>query len=278
MKHTIIFFTTCLLLLSGCRGKEKPIASSTIAVSIEPIRFLTEQIAGDRFQVFALVPKGSSPENYEPTPQQIMALADSKAFFLTGKLSFEKTQISRLQKNATELLTYDLSDSIRWIKNPDKSDDPHIWMSPKNAQIMARNICRYLCELDSAGTTTYQQNLKHLQARIDSADNVIRKRLAPLQNRTFFILHPALAYFAHDYGLRQLCVNEGDKEPSPGKIQQLIKQGNDEKVRVFFVQEEFSDHTAKLISNETKTHIIRINPLAYDWLSEVCRTAQMLLQ
>lgn len=278
MKHTIFLFITCLLLLTGCHGKHKPLASSTIAVSIEPIRFLTEQIAGDRFQVFALVPKGSSPENYEPTPQQIMDLADSKAFFLTGGLNFEKTQISRLQKNAPELRTYNLSDSIQWIKNPDKSNDPHIWMSPRNARIIAHNICKYLCELDSAETSTYQQNLERLQTRIDSADNVIRKRLAPLQNRTFFILHPALTYFAHDYGLRQLCVNEGDKEPSPGRIQQLIRQGKGQKVRIFFVQEEFSDHAAKLISSETETHIIRINPLAYDWLSEVCRTAQLLLQ
>ena len=86
MKH-IPLLLIIVLLVSCNMGKseksqdnEKPV----IAVTIEPQRYFTEAIAGDKFDVISIVPKGSSPETYDPTPQQLVSLGDSKAYLRIG--------------------------------------------------------------------------------------------------------------------------------------------------------------------------------------------------
>ena len=69
------------------KNDDKPV----ITVTIEPLRYFTEAIAGDEFTVVSMVPKGSSPETYDPTPQQLVDLAQSKAYFRIGYIGFEQT-------------------------------------------------------------------------------------------------------------------------------------------------------------------------------------------
>ena len=66
------------------KNDDKPV----ITVTIEPLRYFTEAIAGDEFTVVSMVPKGSSPETYDPTPQQLVDLAQSKAYFRIGYIGF----------------------------------------------------------------------------------------------------------------------------------------------------------------------------------------------
>ena len=71
---TLLIIGSCLLL-AACTGRtsqsgteEKPV----ITVTLEPQRYFTEAIAGDKFTVVSMVPKGSSPETYDPVPQQLV--------------------------------------------------------------------------------------------------------------------------------------------------------------------------------------------------------------
>ena len=61
-----------------------------ITVSIEPLRYVTEQIAGNDFDIRVLVPPGSSPETYEPTPEQMKQVANSLAYIDIGLIDFER--------------------------------------------------------------------------------------------------------------------------------------------------------------------------------------------
>ncbi len=90
------------------------------------------------------------------------------------------------------------------------------------------------------------------------------------------IYHPALSYFARDYGLHQISIEAGGKEPSPSQLKELMQTCKKEGVRVIFVQEEFDKSNAELIAKETGTKIVRINPLSYDWKGEMIRIAQAL--
>ena len=47
------------------RQTEKNGDKPVITVTIEPLRYFTEAVAGDRFTVVSMVPKGTSPETYE---------------------------------------------------------------------------------------------------------------------------------------------------------------------------------------------------------------------
>ena len=86
-----------------------------ITVSIEPLRYFTEAIAGPAWQVETLVPRGSSPETYDPTPRQLSRLAQSQAFLRIGYIGYELVWSDRLAENAPQVPFYNLSEGIDLI-------------------------------------------------------------------------------------------------------------------------------------------------------------------
>ena len=62
-----------------------------------------------------MVPKGSSPETYDPTPQQLVDLAQSKAYFRIGYIGFEQTWTEKLTDNAPHLQFFDMSENVELI-------------------------------------------------------------------------------------------------------------------------------------------------------------------
>ena len=101
LRPFLFYLWACLCLLAGCkpsgRTDNKDTQRPVITVSIEPLRYITERIAGDGFRIETFVPKGSSPETYEPTPEQMMKLGQSLVYFTVGDLGFERTWTDRLR-------------------------------------------------------------------------------------------------------------------------------------------------------------------------------------
>ncbi len=300
-----------LLLLAACksgdgsqkRSKDKPV----ITVTIEPLRFFTEAIAGDKFTVRSMVPKGSSPETYDPTPQQLVELSTGEAYLRVGHIGFEQAWMDRLTDNAPHLQVYDASQGIDLIFGehhhhhppgehphhgadcghphpgappaypPGMTPDPHIWNSGTNARIMARNILKALCSIDKANEAFYVSRHDSLVRRIERTDSLVRDILSsPSADRAFMIYHPALSYFARDYGLTQISIEEDGKEPSPVHLKSLIDLCRAERVRIIFIQPEFDRRNAEIIARQTGTRVISVNPLAYEWEEEMLNTARHL--
>ena len=90
------------------------------------------------------------------------------------------------------------------------------------------------------------------------------------------IYHPALSYFARDYGLLQISIEESGKEPTPAHLKNLIDFCRTNDVDVIFVQPEFDSRNAEIIARETKSRVVPINPLSYDWQEEMIGVAKAL--
>lgn len=287
MKKGLIMLSLLVgICFTACTNKGKH-DKRVITVTIEPHRYFVEQIAGDKFSVVSMVPKGSSPESYDPTPAQLVSLGESEAYFRIGFIGFEQVWFDRLTDNAPHMLIFDSSVGVKLIsdthhhthgddhKHAAGGVDPHIWNSTINAQIIAENACRALCYLDKENENYYIQRYKNLKQEIKAVDDTLRTILKGA-DRSFMIYHPALAYFARDYGLHQICIEEGGKEPSPAHLKELIQTCKNEGVRVIFVQQEFDMSNAELVAKETGCKIVRINPLSFDWKGEMIRIAQAL--
>ena len=155
--------------------------------------------------------------------------------------------------------------------------EPHIWNSATNAQIIAGNILSALCSIDKSNESAYLERYNALCRQIEHTDSLIRQTLtAPGADHAFMIYHPALSYFARDYGLHQIPIEAGGKEPSPAHLKALIDTCKSEKVHVIFVQPEFDRRNAEIIAKQTGTRIVDINPLSYDWEAEMLNTAKEL--
>jgi zinc transport system substrate-binding protein len=155
--------------------------------------------------------------------------------------------------------------------------EPHVWNSTGNALIIAGNTYKALSQLDKTNEVYYRNRYDSLCQRIQHTDSLIRRQLsAPEAAKAFMIYHPALSYFARDYGLHQISIEEGGKEPSPAHLKALIDLCQAEDVRVIFVQPEFDKRNAETIAQQTGTKVIPINPLSYDWEEEMLNVAKAL--
>ena len=279
-----LFYILTLCILCGCgnatHNSDKPI----ITVTIEPLRYFTEAIAGEHFKVVSMVPKGSSPESYDPTPQQLVALGNSQAYLRIGYIGFEQAWMKKLEANHPNMKVYDTSQGIDLIRSEghwhgdhfhEGGVEPHIWNSTQNASMMADNIYKALCELDSTHQEEYKHRLDSLKKTIARTDENV-KAILKNASTSFLIYHPALSYFARDYGLKQISIEEGGKEPSPAHLKELIELCKREKIRVIFVQQEFDQRNAQLIADELGIKVVSINPLSYDWADEMENAARSL--
>lgn len=277
------FFLLFVLFLVSCSNKVQQ--ENIITVTIEPQRYFAEQLAKPFFEVVSLVPPGTSPESYDPTPQQMAHLAKSKAYFCIGHIGFENAWLDKLKQNNSAVLFFDNSKGVHPISashlhesphHPESGVDPHTWTSPEEASIIARNMYEALAEIDPGNLDTYKANLDQLLKEISETDRQVKSCLNASSRKSFIIYHPALTYFARDYGLSQYAIEKDGKEPSPEQLKTLIDIARKENVKTVFIQQEFDRKNAEIIAKETGCRLIVINPLSYHWSEEIIRIAKAL--
>lgn len=266
----VILMVTAGALFSCSSPKHSE--TNKITVSIEPLRYFTEQIAGDRFDVVTMVPNGSSPEYYEPTAQQMADLSESILYIKVGNLGFERTWMSRLIANAPHTAVVNSSERVV----ADENSDPHIWMSTRNAVVIAHNIYNALKRVNAADSLYFRHRLDSLCDVINATDRYIRQTVKRTPGKAFVIYHPALTCFAADYGMRQIAVEANGKEPSAADVQRIITEARDKGVRTMLVQQEFSNRNVDVIADAIGADRVEINPLGYDWNKEMRHVADAL--
>lgn len=293
MKHLSSFITLIsLFLLLSCVGKQMD--ERIVSVTIEPQRYFAEQIAGDKFAINCVVPSGQSPETYDPTPQQMVQVGKSLAYLQIGYIGFEQAWMESIRQNNPKMEVFNLSDGINLLKNAEDGEahshgegevcnhhhpggiDPHTWNSFVGARVIARNTLAAFVALDPENEAYYTANYNTLLEEIEQTERTVASMLEPLSSRTFIIYHPALTYFANEFGLTQLCIEMDGKEPSPAQLKELVETARNHNTQVVFIQQEFDQKNAELIAKETGCRLVRINPLDYDWNKEMIHIAKSL--
>ena len=279
----LLIITTLLSACSGTRNN----TTTHISVSIEPIKYITEQITGKDFAINALVPSGASPETYEPTASQMQKTANALVYINIGLLDFEKNLSDGIKSNSPDVKILELSKGIDLIDEKDSHNnneddknsesmtgndahghahahgvDPHIWSSPKNIKQMARTIYEFIIDM-YPDSTKYTSNYNHFISRLDSLDNSLANMFSGNSaKKVFIIYHPALSYLARDYGLEQICVEDEGKEPSASHIREIIENARKNGITKLFYQKQFSKNSVDAISEELGISAVEIDPLA----------------
>ena len=277
MKRFLYLIILCVIL-AGCKGTPQKQADSgkasrtekpavTVTVTISPYKYFVDQIAKGKVDVNVMVSNGNNPETYEPYAQQMMELSNSALYLKVGSIGFEQTWMKKLQDNAPDMKVIDTSVGIKPAQTPGGNIDPHVWMSCKNARIIASNMLKALCELEPKHKTFFEKNYKSLLSIIDKRDSTIKESFKenPDLVRKFVIYHPILTYFARDYQLEQLAIEEEGREPSAAQLKSLIKRARKEKIKYCLIQAEFANRNTNTFINESHTKPMNINPLQGEW-------------
>ena len=277
MKRFLYLIILCVIL-AGCKGTPQKQADSgkasrtekpavTVTVTISPYKYFVDQIAKGKVDVNVMVSNGNNPETYEPYAQQMMELSKSALYLKVGSIGFEQTWMKKLQDNAPDMKVIDTSVGIKPAKTPGGNIDPHVWMSCSNARIIASNILKALCELEPKNKAFFEKNYQSLLSIIDKRDSTIKESFKkdPDLVRKFVIYHPILTYFARDYQLEQLAIEEEGREPSAAQLKSLIERARKEKIKFCLIQAEFANRNTTTFINESHTKPMDINPLQGDW-------------
>lgn len=277
MKRFLYLIILCVIL-AGCKGTPQKQADSgkasstekpavTVTVTISPYKYFVDQIAKGKVDVNVMVPNGNNPETYEPYAQQMMELSKSALYLKVGSIGFEQTWMKKLQDNAPDMKVIDTSVGIKPAKTPGGNIDPHVWMSCSNARIIASNILKALCELEPKNKAFFEKNYQSLLSIIAKRDSTIKESFKkdPDLVRKFVIYHPILTYFARDYQLEQLAIEEEGREPSASQLKSLIERARKEKIKFCLIQAEFANRNTTTFINESHTKPMDINPLQGDW-------------
>lgn len=292
MQKYLFLFSFALLAFACGPGSSKGSRDGkrVLTVTIEPQRYFLDRIVGNAFTINTLVPVGTSPETYEPAPSVMVNMGKSEVYFMVGDLGFERAWSQRLAENNPEVLIVNCSDGVERMEghehHHDEGDahhhhhhdgmDPHVWSSPKAVKLFTRNMLEAVVNADPGNEEIYRENYRQLLGTIERTDSTIQTLLDNAKGRSFIIYHPALGYFARDYGLSQLSIEFEGKNPSPSQIKELVDIARAEKVNTIFVQMGFDKKNAEVIAQEINGEIFVIDPLAYEWDEELIRIASIL--
>lgn len=273
MKNYLCFI---ILLLAACQSKQKD-ERQLVSVSILPQKYFVDQIAGNLVQVNVLVPPGSSPHNYEILPSQMKDLAKSKAWLQIGLLTFEaalKDKLADLNKNLSIVNCSEGILPIAGIEHEEEGHadighqdafDPHIWLAPAEVKIIAQNTLKALKTAFPEHAIDFEANFTRFISRIDSLSAQIAQKLTPLKNRSILIFHPALAYYARQFGMNQIALELNGKDPSPRHMKEIVDLAHHQNIHVIFIQKEFDSAFALQLSREINGAVVVIDPLDYNW-------------
>ncbi len=270
-------------ILFACTPQREP-AGNTLYVSILPLRGLVEEIVGDDFLVEVLVPPGASPETFEPTPKQFVGLNRAQLIFNVGLIDFETTLLSKVEDPRKVV---NLSDGIELIAGTCSHGghrhehahgvDPHVWTSPKALQRMAANAYEAIRQA-YPDSTKYETNYNRLAEKLRETDRRVAERIARSGADRFIVYHPALTYYARDYGLRQIAIEADGKEPSAKQLAQLIREARAAGVKSIFYQREFPASTVEVIASDIGARAVEIDPLREDAIANILEITELIAE
>ena len=288
VKILMKFFLSVLILaflLNGC-SPETETGKLQVVASIAPLAYFAERIGGTHVAVSVMVPPGGNPHSYEPSPRQMVRLGKAILFIKAGSgVEFELDWMRRLLSLNHAMRLCNAVEGIRLLPikhdgeaHQDERYDPHYWLSPANGIIIAKNVKRVLISVDPDHREEYAANGAALEAELQLLDQEIHRKLAGLKNRRFLVFHPAWGYYANNFDLEQIAVEDEGKTLTPRQMQGVIEKAKARRIGVVFVSPQFSTVQAETIALEIGGRICSVDPLSPDYQNNLRRATSAFIE
>lgn len=276
MKQLFSSIIIALLAAISVACSDSADSRPVLVVSIEPQRFMLEQLAGDNYRIVVLMPGGENPETFELPVSRHIEVDTARAVFTVGYLPFEqsladsgKGHIVSTTSGINPIYGTHSHTTASGQSHTHRSADPHLWTSVRNARIICQAMADELIRLCPDSADIYRARLNKYCAHLDSLDAAFAARLSAANANSFLVWHPSLSYFARDYGLNQISVSQHNKDISPAALRQVIDNAAASGAHVLFNQREYDARQVQTIGDAIGARVVDFNPGNYDWEAEL---------
>ena len=278
---TVLLLIMALLLVGCNAGKEtaQPVTDNKkndkliVFVSILPQADFVRQLGGNRVEVSVMMPPGANEHNYEPDTGQLKALSQANLYVKVGHLPFEDAWMERFVSTNRDMLVVDSSQSIEMIEH-----NPHIWLSPRLVKAQAETISAALVQLDPENQDYYLQQKQVFLKELDKLDQEITATLSGVKGKSFLVYHPAWGYFARDYGLQEVAIEEHGKEPGAREMSRIIDYAKKNQIKTIFDSSQHSTHSADAIAAELGARVVLLDPLPANYMDNMRKVAKTMAE
>lgn len=295
---TVALCSIMMLIVSACGSNSGSSSQGKISedkfnvvTSFYPIYEFTKAIGGDDVNVINLLPTGVEPHDWTPRSQDIVNTSKAGLFLYNGAglEAWVPNFLKGLDKDSN-VKAVEVSAGIHLIDSEEEehthegeehddhaheneqheddghnhgSIDPHTWVSPKSALVMAENIKNSLVEADPEHKTGYEERYGELKQQLEDLDTKFTEQLSNVSQKEIVVSHQAFGYLARDYGLTQHSIMglSPDAEPTGQDIVKLAKLVKEEGIRYIFFEELVSDKLAKTLASEAGVETMVLNPV-----------------
>ncbi|MDD1701401.1 MAG: zinc ABC transporter substrate-binding protein [Methanoregula sp.] len=232
-----------------------------VVTSFRPITLLVEPVAGDHATITQILPPGAEPHEYEPTPNDAIAIQNAKILFYDG--SFMEPWADRLATSSNPgIVRAAFIDSIpasvlaqmkaEHANFPDPAQDPHLWLSPQLAEYYVPYVAEKLSEADPANASAYNANADAYEIRLKKLDADYKTGLSNCTTRTFLTSHAFLNYQAAAYNLTALSITglSPDAEPSVRQMAAILDESKADNVQGVIAETDEVEALSQSIASE----------------------------
>ncbi|QHJ71769.1 metal ABC transporter substrate-binding protein [Planococcus halotolerans] len=285
---------------SGTDNADSKEDSSKIQVftTVYPITYFTERIGGDQVEVESVYPAGANEHTFEPTQQDMIAIAEADLMFYIGlglegfidsaknTLDGEDVEFTALADSITDeqleaALEHDGEEEAHDDEHEVHEDheehaeeadheghdhgstDPHIWMSPKLSQELATSIKDSLIAEDPGNTEVYETNHTQLIEELEQLDESFSHLGERVSKDTFFVSHAAFTYLAEPYGFEQVAVaglNSQD-EPSQKELTEIVDMAREKNIEYIVFEQNVSSNLTEVVQKEVGAEAVQMHNL-----------------
>ena len=255
MRLLIALLTLSLSLCANAGEKLKVVTSFSILADI------TQQIAGDKLELYNLVGADADAHVYQPSAEDAKAVFAADLIIANG-LGFEPWLARLIASSEAPGTRIDASTGVLPLmldEDGEKVADPHAWQSLANGEIYVRNITQALSQIDPANAQLYAYRSEAYISQIRALLSAARSSLSqlPKAQRTIITSHDAFSYLGQAYDLSFIApqgLSTAD-EPSAAEVAALIRQIRADGVKAVFVENIRDPRLIQQIANEAGAQV-----------------------
>jgi len=249
----IVFFTA-----SQVQAREIRIATSFYPVYIMTLN-VVKNVPGVSV-VNITPPMTGCLHDYSLTAADMKKLVSADVFITNG--AGMESFLDSVAKRYKSLLIVSLAGGIELVKNPDGSDNPHLWVSISDAMRQVENLAAGLGDVDPGNAQLYRNNADEYLSRLAVLRDNMHAALGSYSGRKIVTFHEAFPYFAREFGLEIAAVVEREPGSSPTakELAQTIALVRSSDVKVIFIEPQYPAAAAKIIAEDTGAKIYVLDP------------------